>query len=75
MGFEPQTFRPTVRRANHCATGAGLVVEVGLCLPHEVDAATDEAARLRLALSMTSASLRSHSFARASVEGSSFAGR
>ena len=23
MGFEPQTFRPTVRRANHCATGAG----------------------------------------------------
>ena len=22
MGFEPQTFRPTVRRANHCATGA-----------------------------------------------------
>ena len=24
MGFEPQAFRPTVRRANHCATGAGL---------------------------------------------------
>ena len=23
MGFEPQTFRPTVRRANHCAMGAG----------------------------------------------------
>ena len=23
MGFEPKTFRPTVRRANHCATGAG----------------------------------------------------
>ena len=23
MGFEPQAFRPTVRRANHCATGAG----------------------------------------------------
>ena len=23
MGFEPQTFRPTVRRTNHCATGAG----------------------------------------------------
>ena len=23
MGFEPQTFRPTVRRANHCAYGAG----------------------------------------------------
>ena len=22
MGFEPQTFRPTVRRANHCATGS-----------------------------------------------------
>ena len=25
MGFEPQTFRPTVRRVNHCATGAGLL--------------------------------------------------
>ena len=24
MGFEPQTFRPTVRRANHCATGTGV---------------------------------------------------
>ena len=23
MGFEPQTFRPAVRRANHYATGAG----------------------------------------------------
>ena len=22
MGFEPQTFRPTVRRANPCATGS-----------------------------------------------------
>ncbi len=28
MGFEPQTFRPTVRRANHCATGAGLRVHL-----------------------------------------------
>ena len=26
MGFEPQTFRPTVRSANHCATRAGVVV-------------------------------------------------
>ena len=30
MGFEPQTFRPTVRRVNHCATGAGLL-DVFVC--------------------------------------------
>ena len=28
MGFEPQTFRPTVRRANHCATGAGTLTQL-----------------------------------------------
>ena len=30
MGFEPQAFRPTVRRANRCATGAGQLFKVTL---------------------------------------------
>ena len=32
MGFEPQTFRPIVRRANHCATGAGTLLSFSLSL-------------------------------------------
>ena len=37
MGFEPQTFRPTVRRANHCATGAGILLHL---VPHKTVALT-----------------------------------
>ena len=40
MGFESQTFRPTVRRANHCATGAGsvmVIVRVSLRVRVRVD--------------------------------------
>ena len=37
MGFEPQTFRPTVRRANHCATGAGKLTYLEFTCTSKVD--------------------------------------